>query len=77
MSKFVKWVDGLPTIAKFLLDLLYGVLGNLYRLARSIAKKDVLGIVLAALLIFTGGFGVLWIIDLVFIALGKPLLWID
>ncbi len=49
---------------------------NIYRLARSIDKKSVLGIVIAILLIVIG-WSFLWILDLITIIVGNKVLWID
>ena len=60
-----------------LLVLLYGAYGNLIRLFKSIAANNVLGIVLALILLLCGGFVILWIVDLICVLLGKPIWWID
>ena len=77
MKGLVKSIEGLPTIVKFVLDLFWGILGNLYRLCKSVSKNNMLGVVLAIVLLICGGFFILWIIDLVCIAMGKDLIWID
>ena len=77
MNDLIKAIDGLPKIVRFLGALIWGILTNIYRLCRSVAKKDVLGIVLAILLLLCGGFFILWIVDLVCILLDKPVIWID
>lgn len=77
MKSLVKSIEGLPTIVKFILTLLWGFLGNLYRIARSGAKGNVLGVILAVILLICGGFVILWIIDLIFIVIGKEIWWID
>ena len=77
MKDLIKAIDGLPKIVRFLGTLIWGILTNIYRLCRSIAKQDVLGVVLAIILLLCGGFFILWIIDLVCILLDKPILWID
>lgn len=65
MNDLIKAIDGLPKIVRFLGTLIWRILTNIYRLCRSVAKKDVLGIVLAILLLLCGGFFILWIVDLV------------
>ena len=75
MNDLIKAIDGLPKIVRFLGTLIWGILTNIYRLCRSIAKQDVLGVVLAIILLLFGGF--IWIIDLVCILLDKPIWWID
>lgn len=77
MGAYSKWFNGLPILVKFLFDLLWDIPANIDRLARSVAKKDVLGIVLAILLLVFGGFVVLWIVDEVFLILGKKVWWLD
>lgn len=77
MKDLIKAIDGLPKIVRFLGTLIWGILPNIYRLCRSIAKQDVLGIVLAIILLIFNGFVILWIIDLVCILLDKPIWWID
>lgn len=77
MDKLVKTLDGFPRWLKILLVVLWGVYGNLYRLFKSIQKKNVLGIVLAAILLVCGGFFVLWIIDIVMMILFGRVWWID
>lgn len=77
MKDLIKAIDGLPKIVRFLGTLIWGILTNIYRLCRSIAKQDVLGIVLAIILLLCGGFFILWIIDLVCILLDKTIWWID
>lgn len=77
MKDLIKAIDGLPKIVRFLGTLIWGILTNIYRLCRSIAKQDVLGIVLAIILLLCGGFFILWIIDLVCILFDKPIWWID
>ena len=77
MKDLEKAIEGLPMIAKFILNLFWDILGNLYRLARSVEKNNVVGIVLAIVSIICGGFFVLWILDLIFILLDKEFWWID
>ena len=43
MNDLIKAIDGLPKIVRFLGTLIWGILTNIYRLCRSIAKQDVLG----------------------------------
>ena len=77
MDKLVKTLDDFPRWLKILLVVLWGVYGNLYRLFKSIQKKNILGIVLAAILLVCGGFFVLWIIDIVMMILFGRVWWID
>lgn len=77
MKDFVKTLDDLPRIVKFILVLIGDLFANVYRLYWSIAKNNVLGIILAVLLLLTGGFLILWIIDLVMIVVKGTVWWID
>ena len=77
MKNLVKALERLPWIVRVLLVLLYGAYGNLIRLFKSIAANNVLGIVLAFILLLCGGFVILWIVDLICVLLGKPIWWID
>ena len=76
MKDFVKTLDDFPRIVKFILVLIGDLFANVYRLCRSIAKNNVLGIVLAVILLLTGGFLILWIIDLMIVVKGT-VWWID
>ena len=77
MKNLVKAIERLPWIVLVLLVLLYGAYGNLIRLFKSIAANNVLGIVLALILLLFGGFVIIWIVDLICVLLGKPIWWID
>ena len=77
MNDLVKALEGLPYIVRVLLTILYGVYGNLMRLFRSLAKNNVVGIILAVILLLCGGFVVLWIWDVIRVILGKQVWWID
>lgn len=75
MKGLVKALEGLPWIVKLLLVIFWGVYGNLYRLFRSIAAKNILGIILSAILLVCGGFIVLWIFDLICVIIGRDIWW--
>ena len=77
MKDLVKALEGLPWIVKVLLTIFVGIYGNLLRLFKSLAKGNVVGIVLAVILLLTGGFFILWLIDVVMVLLGKDIWWID
>ncbi len=78
MKDIVKTLEGLPWILRVLLTLFVGIYGNLLRLFRSLAAGNLIGIVLAVLLLVTGGLaGIIWIVDLVMVILGKNIWWID
>lgn len=77
MKDLVKALEGLPYIVRVLLTIFWGIYGNLLRLFKSLAKRNILGIVLAVILLICGGFFILWIIDVVCVLLGKTIWWID
>ena len=77
MKDLVKALEGLPWIVKVVLTLIGDLYNNLLRLFKSLAKGNVVGIVLAVILLLTGGFFILWIIDIVMVLLGKEIWWID
>ena len=77
MKDLVKTLEGLPWIVKVLLTAFVGIYSNLLRLFKSLAANNVLGIVLAILLLVSGGFFIVWLIDLVMVILGKNIWWID
>ncbi len=77
MKDLVKALEGLPYIVRVLLTILWGVYGNLMRLFRSLAKNNLVGIILAVVLLICGGFVILWIWDVIRVILGKQVWWID
>ena len=77
MKSFIKWMKEDPKLLKIIFALPFlDIVWNIYRLARSIDKKSVLGIVIAILLIVIG-WSFLWILDLITIIVGNKVLWID
>lgn len=77
MKNLVKSLESLPWIIRVLLVVLYGTYGNLIRLFKSLAKKNIVGVVLAVILLLAGGLLILWIVDLVCVLTNKPIWWID
>lgn len=77
MKKFVKVMDGLPLIVKFILAIPFlDIIWVIYRLVKSLSKNNMLGVVLAIVLIIVG-IPVLWLVDMIFIVLKGQVLWID
>ena len=77
MKGFINWMEALPLWAKIVfaipaLDIVWVV----YRLAKSVEKQNILGIVLAVVLIIVG-FPFLWLVDIITLALSNYVLWID
>ena len=77
MKSLVKTLEGLPWLIRVILTLFLGIYANLLRLFRSLAAKNIIGIVLAIILLLCGGFFILWIIDLIMVLIGKNVWWID
>lgn len=77
MKSLVKTLEGLPWLIRVLLTLFLGIYSNLLRLFRSLAAENIIGIILAILLLCSGGFVILWVIDLIMVVLGKKIWWID
>lgn len=76
-TQIAKTMESLPWIVRFILTILYGLYGDLIRLFRSLGKQNWVGVILAVILIVSGGLLVLWIIDIIMVALNKPIWWID
>lgn len=77
MKSFIKAMDKLPWIVKLILCLpALDIVWCVYRLCRSLAKGNVLGIVLAVLSIIPGA-AFVWIVDLVCVILSGKIWWID
>lgn len=77
MNALVKAFDGLPKLIKIILALpVLDIVWHFYRLFRSIDKKNILGIVLAVLLIIIG-WSFMWIVDIITIILFDKVLWLD
>lgn len=76
-KNFTKALEGLPWIVRLILTIFYDIFGNLTRLSRSLAKNHLLGIVLCVILLICGGLIVLWIVDIICVALNKDIIWID
>ncbi len=75
-NKYLKWYNGLSKIVRILLCILWDVPSNLFRLSKSILKKNTLGIVLAIILMIFGGW-ILFIIDIICILAKDQVLWLD
>lgn len=69
MNEFRKAIDELPLIVKIILALPFidGLLYGIYRICRG----DITAVVLGIIWIFIGS-AVGWILDIIFLALGKP-----
>ena len=75
MKDLVKTLEGLPWILRVILTIFCGIYGNLLRLFKSLAKNNIVAIVLSVILLVTGGLGIIWIIDLICVLIGKDIWW--
>ena len=76
MKDLIKAIDNLPFIVKILLCLpVVAIVWQVYRLIKSISDGNVLGIVLAIVLLVAGP-AFFWIIDLVCILLKGNIWWL-
>lgn len=76
-KNYISFYEGLPAIVKFILALFFNIPSAIYRLCLSIKAKSFLGIVLAIILLCTGGFAILWVIDLLTIIFKNKIYWIN
>lgn len=77
MKKLIKSFDNLPLLIKVIfalpaLDIIWAV----YRLVRSIAKGNVLGVILGVIMLVLCP-AILWILDIITLLLYNKVLWID
>lgn len=77
MDSFVKAFDDLPKVAKIILAVPFlDIVWVIYRLFKSIAKNNTVGIILGVLLIIIG-IPFLWLIDMITLAMYDKVIWID
>ncbi|MBO5970887.1 MAG: hypothetical protein J6S14_20620 [Clostridia bacterium] len=77
MDSLIKAIDNLPKIVKLIFCIpAIAIIWMIYRLCRSLAKKNIVGIVLAVVLLFVG-IPFMWLIDLVCILFKGNIWWID
>lgn len=76
-TQLARTLENLPWIVRVILALLYGLYGNLIRLFRSLGKRNTVGVVLAVILILSGGLLILWLVDFILVLFNKKIWWID
>ena len=77
MKKFIETMNDLPKILKLILCIpMLDIVWNITRLVRSLDKNNLVGIVLAAVLIVVG-LPFVWIIDLICVLMNGNIWWID
>lgn len=78
MKSYISFMDGLPTVVKFIfalpgLDILWAI----YRIFKGAKNNNVITLV-AGIVWLLAGWAILWIIDLITIVLsGKPTVFVD
>lgn len=77
MNGIVKAFDGLPRLIKFILALpILDIVWAFYRLFRSLAKKSIIGTILAIIMLIVCP-ALFWIVDMITILLFNRVLWIN
>lgn len=77
MKDIIKTFDNLPLILKIILALPgLDIIWAVYRLLRSLSKNNVVGIVLAVVLLFVCP-AFFWIVDIITLVLSGKVWWID
>lgn len=77
MKDIIKTFDNLPLIAKIILALpLLDICWAVYRLCRSIDKKNVVGIVLAIVMLLVCP-ALFWLVDIITLLVIGKVIWID
>ena len=77
MKNLIKAVNDLPLLVKIILALPgLDIVWNIMRLIRSLDANNMVGIVLAVVILFVG-IPFFWIIDILCLVLKKDIWWID
>ena len=77
MNELIKTIDNLPKLVKIILALPFlDIVWAVYRLCKSLSKNNAVGIVLAILMLFLCP-AILWIVDIITIAVMDKVIWID
>ena len=77
MKKFIDWMDSAPLLLKIILALpAVDIIWVVYRICRSFAKENMLGLILGIVLIIVG-IPFLWLVDIITLILMNKVIWID
>ena len=77
MKSLVKSFDKLPKLVKFILALpVLDIVWAIYRLCRSASKGNVLGVILAIVMLAVCP-AIFWLVDIITILLTNKVIWID
>ena len=75
MKDLIKAMDNLPWIIKLILCIpALQIVWGIYRVCRSLVKKNVLALIISILLIFPGA-AFMWLFDLICVLFGKKVWW--
>ncbi len=75
MKNFIKAMDKLPLLVKVILCLpILDIVWVVYRICKSIADNNTLGIILGIILIIVG-IPFLWLVDLICVLVGGKVWW--
>ena len=77
MKQLIKSVENLPLIIKLILAIPgLDIFWNVFRVVRSLAKENILGAVIAVVLIIIG-IPFMWLVDLICLFASGNIWWID
>ena len=77
MDSLIKAIDNLPKIIKLILCIpAIAIVWMIYRVCLSLQKKNMIGVIIAVVLIFVG-IPFMWLIDLLCILFKGKIWWID
>ena len=76
IKKIIQTLDELPKIVKLILCIpAVAIVWEVYRFCRSLEKNNIIGVVIAVILIACAPF--MWLVDLICILLNGKVWWID
>lgn len=77
MKQFIETMKNLPLIAKLILCIpVLDIVWNITRLLRSLDKNNMVGVVLAVVLLIVGA-PFVWLIDLICVIVKGDIWWLD
>ncbi|MBE6570091.1 MAG: hypothetical protein E7658_07755 [Ruminococcaceae bacterium] len=77
MKDLIKTFDSLPLIVKIILAIpALDIVWWIYRICRSLDKNNILGVVIAVVLLLVG-IPFMWVVDIICILLKGSVFWID
>ncbi len=78
MNGYINFMDGLPTIGKFIFALpVINIFWAIYRILKGIKNDNLITLVAGIVWLFAG-WAILWIIDLITIVMsGRPTVFVD